>query len=271
MGSVSKSVDRRRFLRLLSLAAAAGTGFSSLPVALAAEARKPAPRLHVVVVDPGHGGIDPGCIGRAGSYEKDIVLSTARDLAGQLEATRRYKVFLSRNSDEFVPLLTRVARARAHGADLFLSVHADALPESSARGASVFTLSEKASDKAAAALAQRENSADLVAGIDLGQQDPEVSEILFDLARRQTNNLSIRLAQQLVTELGHRVRVLSNTHRSAGFVVLKAPDVPSALIEIGCLSNRDEEHALQTQAYQRNVATALLRSVNDYFDLVVKT
>jgi len=267
---VSNGVCRRRFLQLLSAAAAAGAGFSCLPAALAAEARKPAPRFHIVVVDPGHGGIDPGCIGRAGTYEKDIVLSTARDLAGQLEATRRYKVFLSRSGDEFVPLRTRVTRARAHGADLLLSVHADALPESSVRGASVFTLSEKASDKAAAALAERENRADLVAGIDLAQQDPEVSEILFDLARRQTNNLSIRLAQELVIELGHRVRVLSNAHRSAAFVVLKAPDVPSALIEIGCLSNREEERALQTPAYQHNVATALLRSVNDYFDRVLK-
>ena len=138
------------------------------------------------------------------------------------------------------------------------------------RGASVFTLSEKASDAQAAALAASENKVDLIAGIDLSRHAPEVSTILIDLARRQTNNLSIRLARRLVTELGRDIRMLNNSHRSAGFAVLKAPDIPSALVELGALSNRDEERSLRTPSYREKVATSLVRSVNDYFDYVVK-
>jgi len=264
-------IGRRGFLKVLS--AAAGVGLAPLEAAWAVETRKQVPPVQrqTIVVDAGHGGIDPGCVGQAGTYEKDVALATALDLARQLEATKRFAVQLSRTDDTFVPLGERVARARAVGADLFLSIHADALPEHAARGASVFTLSEKASDKEAAAVAERENRSDVVAGINFGTQDPEVNEILFDLTRRQTNNMSIRLAQQLVSELGHRVRLLRNTHRSAAFVVLKAPDIPSALVEVGCLSNRNEEKALCESSYQRAVATALLHSINDYFDFIAKT
>lgn len=231
----------------------------------------PAPpaKLYTVVVDAGHGGVDPGCIGRGGTYEKDVALDTAQRLARGLEATKRYKIAMSRSSDDFVSLEDRVIHARNIGADLFISVHADALPERSMRGASVFTLSDKASDKEAAAVAERENRSDLVAGVKY-TTDPEVNEILFDLARRQTNNLSLRLAQQLVVELGHHVTLLRNTHRSAAFVVLKAPDIPSALVETGCLSNPDEERDLRNASYRDVVAGALMRSVNDYFDLVAK-
>lgn len=263
-------MDRRHFLKTLT-GVAAGAGLVPIEAAWTAGARAavPARKRHVIVVDAGHGGVDPGCIGCTGTYEKDIVLATALDLARQLEASRRFKVHMSRSDDTFVTLEDRVARARAEDADLFLSVHADALPEPSARGASVFTLSEKASDKEAAAVADRENKSDIVAGIHFSK-DPEVNEILFDLTRRQTNNLSIRLAQRVVDELGRRVRLLNHTHRSAAFVVLKAPDVPSALVEIGCLSNRTEERALRQSSYQRSVATALSRAVNDYFDFVAK-
>jgi N-acetylmuramoyl-L-alanine amidase len=227
-------------------------------------------KTHLVVLDPGHGGVDPGAIGYSGVYEKDIALATAREVARQLEATRRYRVRLTRTDDEFVALQERVAFAHAAGGDLFLSIHADALPNAGVRGASVFTLSEKASDREAAELAARENKADLIAGIDLSRHEPVVSEILFDLARRQTNNLSIRLARDLVSELGHEVRLLNNSHRSAGFVVLKAPDIPSALVELGCLSNKDEDTLLQQAAYQRKLATGLVRSINDYFDFLAK-
>jgi N-acetylmuramoyl-L-alanine amidase len=220
------------------------------------------------MLDPGHGGVDPGAISPSGVYEKDIALATARELARALETTRRYRVHLTRSDDEFVPLHERVERARAARAELFLSIHADALPNASLRGASVFTLSEQASDKEAAALAARENKADLIAGIDLSRHAPEVSNILLDLARRQTNNLSIRLARRLVDDLGRQVAMLQNSHRSAGFAVLKAPDIPSALVEIGCLSNREEERELRQTSYQRRVATGLLRSVNDYFEFV---
>jgi N-acetylmuramoyl-L-alanine amidase len=219
----------------------------------------------LIMLDPGHGGIDPGCIGVTGIYEKDITLSTAETLAHDLETTGRYRVALTRTSDEFVALAERVERARAARADLLLSIHADALPDERMRGASVFTLSEQASDRAAAALAARENKADFVAGVDLSRHSPEVSDILFDLARRETNNQSVRLARELVDELGRHVRLLNHTHRSAGFVVLKAPDIPSALVEIGCLSNRDEEAELQLPGYQRKVAAALSQSLGDFF------
>jgi N-acetylmuramoyl-L-alanine amidase len=270
-------IDRRTLLRLL-----AGTvGVAAMAVApevFAQQRPKPPPKappklppkLRLVVLDPGHGGVDPGAIGRTGTYEKDVALATAREVARQLEATRHYRVQLTRNDDEFIPLFERVTRARAAGGDLFLSIHADALPNASMRGASIYTLSEQASDRQTAALAARENKVDLIAGIDLSQHERVVSEILLDLARRQTNNLSIQLARQLVAELGHQVPLLTNSHRSAGFAVLKAPDIPSALVEIGCLSNRDEERLLQRAAYQRKVANGLVRSINDYFDLVAK-
>ncbi len=286
------SVGRRKFLQALSAAAAGLAPFQSAwalddsvqrvlngaaePTQAAAAKpaarpapRKPVPKLYTVVVDAGHGGVDPGCIGRTGTYEKDVVLDTALRLARGLEASKRYKVSLSRRTDDFVTLEDRVIRARGLTADLFISVHADALPERSERGASVFTLSEKASDKEAAMVAERENKSDLVAGVKY-TADPQVNEILFDLARRQTNNLSLQLAQKLVVELGHHVRLLNHTHRSAAFVVLKAPDIPSALVETGCLSNADEERDLRNANYRQMVAGALLNSVNAYFDVMTK-
>ena len=205
------SVGRRKFLQALSAAAVGLAPFhsawalddsvrrvlDSVPTAATRPARgnprKPAGKLYAVVVDAGHGGVDPGCIGRTGTYEKDVVLDTALRFAHGLEASKRYKVAMSRRSDDFVTLEDRVARARAINADLFISVHADALPMRSERGASVFTLSEKASDREAAMVAERENKSDLVAGVKY-TADPQVNEILFDLARRQTNNLSLQLA-----------------------------------------------------------------------------
>ena len=262
-------IDRRMVLRLL--AGSAGAAALNMATEALAQAKAKAPvKPHLIVLDPGHGGVDPGAIGRAGTYEKDVALATAREVARQLEATRRYHVRLTRDDDEFIPLHERVTLARAAGGDLFLSIHADALPNASMRGASIYTLSEQASDRQTAALAARENRADLIAGIDLSQHEPVVSEILLDLARRQTNNRSIQLARELVTDLGHQVPMLSNSHRSAGFAVLKAPDIPSALVEIGCLSNRDEERLLQRAAYQRKVAGGLVRSINDYFDVIGK-
>jgi N-acetylmuramoyl-L-alanine amidase len=235
-----------------------------------AAASKVTVRRRTVVLDPGHGGIDPGAIGLSGVYEKDLVLDAARLVAQQLDATRRYRVVLTRTSDEFVALQDRVARARTADGDLFLSIHADALPDPDMRGASVFTLSEKASDAQAAALAARENKVDLIAGIDLSRHAPEVSSILIDLARRQTNNQSIQLARHLVDDLGRDVAMLNHSHRSAGFAVLKAPDIPSALVEMGCLSNRVEERALRTPTYRRKVAAGIARSINDYFESVLK-
>jgi N-acetylmuramoyl-L-alanine amidase len=250
-----------------------GIGAFSLAVstqALAQVKAKPAIRRPIVVIDPGHGGIDPGCIAWSGAYEKDVALETAQEIARQLEATHRFKAVLTRNSDDFIPLRERVVRARNANGDLFLSIHADAIPDNSVRGASVFTLSDKASDAEAAALASRENKADIVAGIDLSRQTPEVSNILLDLARRQTSNLSIGLAREIVGKLGHEIRMLENSHRSAGFAVLKAPDIPSALIELGCLSNREEDRLLRTATYQRKVAGGIVSSVDAFFTVVAR-
>jgi len=260
---------------MLRCAGIMGLGAFSLsltPQALAAERAKAAAprRLQVVVLDPGHGGIDPGCIGYSGVYEKEIAFSTAGEIARMLEATKRYKVVLTRGEDEFVALQDRVARARAAEGDLFLSIHADAIPDEGVRGASVFTLSEKASDAASAALAARENRADIVAGVNLATQSREVSDILLDLARRQTNNLSIGLARELVTKLGAEVRMLDHSHRSAGFAVLKAPDIPSALVELGCLSNREEDRMLRTPTYRKTLATGIVQSVEAYYAQVVR-
>jgi N-acetylmuramoyl-L-alanine amidase len=262
---VWQDLGRRDFLGLL---AAAATGALFPEVALAA--RKPV-RRRIVVLDPGHGGIDPGAIGGGGAYEKEITLPLARAVARELTAKNRFLVYLTRNDDEFVALHERVAFARGRRADLFLSIHADALPDASLHGATVFTLSEQASDREAAEVAASENKADLIAGIDLSRNAPEVSDILFDLARRQTNNLSIRLARELVNELGRCVQLLNNSHRSAGFAVLKAPDVPSALVEVGCISNPNEERQLQQRAHQKRLAVGLARSIDDYFERVGTT
>lgn len=256
MGGTLKFIDRRRFLTAL----AAGVAFADVR-AYAAE--KP-----LIMLDAGHGGVDPGAIGVVGTYEKDIALPTVKELARQLEATKRFRVKLTRAVDEFIPLAGRVQRARAVEADLFLSIHADALPNRAERGASVYTLSETASDKEAALLAASENRADQVGGVKLDPRDPVVSGILIDLARRQTNNLSIQLAQEVVAQLKQRIVMLNNSHRSAGFAVLKAPDIPSALVEIGCLSNRSEERDLRGPAYRTKVAQGLVRSINGYFDSI---
>jgi N-acetylmuramoyl-L-alanine amidase len=223
----------------------------------------------VIALDPGHGGVDPGAISPHGIYEKNITLAAARELARLLDATGRYRALLTRSRDVFVPLRERVVRARLHQAELFLSIHADALPDRGLRGLSVYTLSDKASDRETAGLAERENRDDFVAGLKLSRQPREVGAILFDLARRQTNNRSLMLARTVVGDLGRAVPLLEKPHRSAGFVVLTAPDVPSALVELGCLSNREEERLLSQPAYQRRLAQALLRAIEDYFAAIV--
>ena len=228
-------------------------------------ARKPVRVVRVVALDPGHGGVDPGAISPGGIYEKEIALATARELARQLAATGRFRPLLTRRGDVFVPLRERVARARMEHAELLLSIHADALPDSGMRGLSVYTLSDQASDRETAALAARENRDNFVAGINLSRQPRDIAPVLLDLARRQTNNRSLALARAIVTELGRAVPLLEKPHRAAGFAVLTAPDMPSVLVELGCLSNRIEERLLPQRAYQQRLARALLRAIEDYF------
>jgi N-acetylmuramoyl-L-alanine amidase len=263
-------IARRAFCGLVAGAVAAALGCRPLRAAQSPAQRRPraAPRtkpLRVVAIDPGHGGVDPGAISPHGHYEKDLTLSAARELARQLDATGRFRVVLTRSSDTFVPLRERVARARMEHAELFVSIHADALPDSEMRGLSVYTLSDQASDRETAALAIRENKDDFVGGIRLSRQRRDIAPILLDMARRQTNNGSLALAHTIVAELGRAVPLLDKPHRSAGFAVLTAPDMPSVLVELGCLSNPAEERLLPQRAYQQRLARGLLRAIEDYF------
>jgi N-acetylmuramoyl-L-alanine amidase len=195
-----------------------------------------------------------------------VTLNFTRELAKQLRKTGKYKVYLTRNRDIYIPLRQRVNIARKHNADLFISIHADAIKRKNVRGMSIYTLSETASDKEASALAKKENQSDIIAGIDFADQPPEVANILIDLAQRETKNLSVKFANLVVDNARGKTRLLDRTHRFAGFRVLKAPDVPSVLIELGFLTNRSDEKQLLSTAWRRKVAGALVNSVNGFFD-----
>ncbi|HEB79194.1 MAG TPA: N-acetylmuramoyl-L-alanine amidase [Rhodospirillales bacterium] len=226
--------------------------------------RRPGPR-RVIAIDPGHGGVDPGATGASGIHEKHINLIAAREIKRKLEATGRFRVVMTRKSDVFIRLRDRVAIARNASAELFISIHADAIKNRSTRGLSVYTLSERASDKEAAALAEKENKADLIAGINLNGESAEVTNILIELAQRETMNQSALFASTLVKRLRRQAKVLRKSHRFAGFAVLKAPDIPSVLLELGFLSNRNEERALRSRKYRAKLFTALTYAVKDYF------
>ncbi|MCH9019487.1 MAG: N-acetylmuramoyl-L-alanine amidase [Proteobacteria bacterium] len=221
----------------------------------------------LIVIDPGHGGVDPGAI-TSGIHEKHITLAVGLELKRQLEATGRYRVALTRNRDIFVRLSRRVEIARDLRAGLFISMHADAIANRRVRGATVYTLSEKASDTVAAELAANHNKADIIAGVDFSTEayDDDVATILIDLAQRETLNYSAEFANLVIPELGKEARLLRKTHRFAGFRVLKAPDVPSVLIEMGYLSNLSEAKLLRKRTYQRKLAAAIVRAVKRYFE-----
>lgn len=225
----------------------------------------------LVIIDPGHGGIDPGAVGSRKILEKNVVLSLAKELKKQLEETGQYRVLLTRESDVFIKLSDRVKFARKHEADLFVSIHADSIEKSSVRGASFYTLSENASDAQTARLAARENRADLIAGIDLSTEDEEVANILVDLAMRDTTNQGKFFANKAVDAFkGEGIQVLPNPHRHAGFAVLKAPDIPSVLVEAGFMSNRREAEQLNTASYRKKIASSLRRGIDAYFEQVRK-
>ena len=222
----------------------------------------------LIVLDAGHGGKDPGAIGRTyKTKEKDITLALVKQLRDKLVKTGRYRVRLTRESDVAISLWGRRKFAHDIKADLFISIHADSSANNpKAKGLSIYTLSEKASDKEAEKLAERENKADILTGLDLSAETQEVTDILIDLARRETNNHSSFFAEGFVKELRKEVTVLPNAHRFAGFAVLKSPDVPSVLIETGYLSNREEETLLRQPAYREKLAIATTRAINKYFD-----
>ena len=220
----------------------------------------------IIVLDPGHGGQDPGAIGYSGVYEKNITLAMGRELKAMLDKTGKYKVYLTRNTDKFIPLRDRVKIARRYKADLFMSIHADSALNRNAKGLSVYTLSETASDKEAAALAERENKADVIAGLNLVEHSKEVSDILINLAQRETMNRSSEFASFMVQEMKKSVKLVSNTHRFAGFAVLKAPDIPAVLLEMGYLSNRQEEKLLQQKSYRKKLAESTVEAIDKYFE-----
>ena len=226
-------------------------------------ARQPGKR--VIVLDPGHGGNDPGAIGVGNVHEADITLLAARDVRSALEKTGRYRVAMTRDRDIFVKLRRRVDIARRHDADLFVSLHVDSLTDRNHRGASVYTLSEEASDREAARLAARENKADTIAGLDLEPEPTIVQSILIDLAQRETMNSSARFANILLGEMAPDIKLQRRNHRFAGFAVLKAPDVPSVLLEMGYLSNSTDAGLLQKTAHRRKLARAIVRAIDRYF------
>lgn len=219
----------------------------------------------VVVLDAGHGGVDPGAV-RGKTYEKHITFAIAREVARRLEASGRYHVVMTRDRDVFLELRERVEVARANEGDIFISLHADTHPKTATRGASVYTLSETASDKEAAALAAKENRVDVIAGVDLTGHSPAVANFLIELRQRQTMNESAVFANMLIRQFQKNgVRMLTGTHRFAGFAVLKSPDVPSVLVELGYLSNRYDRGMLNSAKFRRAAAAAILSAVDEYF------
>jgi len=221
----------------------------------------------VIVVDAGHGGVDPGTHGKSGTLEKDIVLGVAAKLAAALEARGQYRVKLTRDADFFIPLRERVNIARAARGDLFVSLHVDSISDPSVRGASIYTLSDQASDREAAKLADKENMSDVIAGVDLAGDNAPVALILIDLAQRDTMNRSARLAETVLEQLPKATMVRPSTpHRSAGFAVLKGPDIPAVLVELGYLSNAKDEALMRTDEWRQRVAGAIADAVDRHFE-----
>ncbi|CAN7429707.1 N-acetylmuramoyl-L-alanine amidase [Pararhizobium sp. LjRoot235] len=225
----------------------------------------PATGQFVIAVDAGHGGIDTGAVGSETKMEeKSVTLAFAGDLMETLNKEAGVKAFLTREKDEFLSLPERVQIARQHGANLFISVHADTLKQRDIRGATVYTISDKASDHLAANLAERENLSDEIAGITLQSEPAEVADILIDLTRRETQAFSVNLARSVVSSFEGQINLINNPHRHAGFRVLQAPDVPSILLELGFLSNKQDEKLLVDPLWRKKVAGLLAGAVRNY-------
>jgi N-acetylmuramoyl-L-alanine amidase len=258
------SVDRASFMRNLAL--------ESRPQRAAEprknEPAKPADARPLIVIDPGHGGPDTGAVAAGGEMEKTIVLEFAQALQGKLEKIGKYRVVMTRTDDRFVPLGERVRMARSERAALFISIHADALAapgEADVRGATVYTVSDTATDAEAARLAENENKADLVAGVDLSSEPEEVADILIDLTQRETKNFSAHFARAVVGELKAAAKLHKHPLKSAGFKVLKAPDVPSVLVELGYVSNKHDLKLMVSETWRARVGDAVAQAVNTFF------
>jgi N-acetylmuramoyl-L-alanine amidase len=250
--------------KAMAAAAPDTTATAAASPAAKTDANDPRP---VVVIDPGHGGIDHGTQAKSGENEKAIVLDFAKALRERIENAGKYRVVMTRDDDTFVPLAERVKIAQRYKAALFLSVHADALPngEGDAQGATVYTLSDTASDAEAAKLAESENRADLIAGIDLTEEPADVADILIDLARRETKTFSNRFARTLVKEMKSVARLHKNPLKSAGFRVLKAPDVPSVLLELGYVSNKADLQLLVSDSWRSRTVGSVAHAVELFF------
>jgi N-acetylmuramoyl-L-alanine amidase len=259
------AIDRPAFLRTVA--------FDNRPRTDLGAASKPASdgATHdsrpVIVLDPGHGGIDEGAHAATGEAEKSVVLDFALILRDKLEQTGKYHIEMTRSDDTFIALTDRVQFARAHRAQLFISLHCDALArgEGDAQGATVYTLSDHASDSEAARLAEVENRADIIAGVDLSSEPNEIADILIDLAQRETRSFTTHFARALVGDLKNAIRLHKQPLRSAGFRVLKAPDVPSVLIELGFVSNRADFKELMSETWRARAADSITHAVHDYF------
>jgi N-acetylmuramoyl-L-alanine amidase len=221
----------------------------------------------IIVLDPGHGGIDNGAVAGNGTMEKDIVLEFTTALRDQLEQSGKYRVVMTRTDDTFIPLVDRVRMARIRQAALFVSIHADAIAKSEgeAQGATVYTLSETASDAEAGRLAESENRADVIAGIDMSHEPGDVADILIDLAQRETKAFSLHFAKALLGDMKKVARMHKIPMKSAGFKVLKAPDVPSVLIELGYVSSKDDLKLLTSGTWQAKTAGAIGRAIDNFF------
>jgi N-acetylmuramoyl-L-alanine amidase len=252
--------DRETFRRAAADRAAAAA--PSKAVAPAA----PGDERPVIVLDPGHGGIDPGAAAGGGRLEKDIVFAYAGQLKRKLEATGRYRVLMTREHDIFIPLGERVRLARAAHADLFISIHADTISGGAdVRGLTIYTGSERASDADSAKLADRENKADAVAGLEGGESADDVTDILQDLTQRETRAFSHNFASRLVGELDPVARLNKNPHRQAGFRVLRASDIPSVLLELGYLSSRKDSDLLMSEEWRDLSSGAIVTAVQRFF------
>ncbi len=227
--------------------------------------QKADPNTFLVAVDAGHGGIDAGATGTDGvTQEKDITLAFAKIFADKLNAQPGIKAFLTRDKDQYLSLSERVTIARQNHASLFISLHADTLKQKDIRGATVYTISDKASDRLAGEVADRENNSDQVAGAEAQAQPAAVTDILMDLTRRETQAFSISLAQDVLSSFNGQISMINNPHRHAGFQVLTAPDVPSILLELGFLSNKDDEKLLLNEDWRQKVADRLTEAVKQY-------
>jgi N-acetylmuramoyl-L-alanine amidase len=221
----------------------------------------------LVVLDPGHGGIDTGTRAPSGELEKDMVLAFAQCLRERLEKAGKYRVLMTRTDDTFVPLGDRVRFARDAGAALFMSIHADWLPpaEGNVQGATVYTLSDTATDATAARVADEENKADVIAGVDLKAEPDDVAGILLDLARRETKTYSVQFARKLVADMRPATRMYKEPVKSAGFRVLRAPDIPSVLVELGYVSNQADLRSLLSDTWRNHTADAVAQAIDGYF------